>query len=216
MSQNKRYYWLKLKKDFFESKMIKVFKTLKNGNEMIIAFLKIQLHSLENDGYIYFENMMPTFYEELAVAIDENAELTEQILNLLIRFKAIEQIDENTYYLSIIEDCIGSETKAASRKRDERSRARDGQCRTESGQCHTEKEIEKEIDIESEKKREEKKTSAFSVEKKSGSLNADNKISEKKQPSPQHNSAGRLNVPRNYEMEEYLRKMGKDPMSFYK
>ncbi len=214
MSQNKRYYWLKLKKDFFESKMIKVFKTLKNGNEMILAFLKIQLHSLENDGYIYFENMMPTFYEELAIAIDENAELTEQILNLLIRFKAIKQIDENTYYLSIIEDCIGSETDSARKMQ----KLRKSQCDQNESQCDTEKEkeIEKEIDIESEKKREEKKTSAFSVEKKSGSLNADNKISEKKQPSPQHNSAGRLNVPRNYEMEEYLRKMGKDPMSFYK
>ena len=31
MSETKRYYWMKLKKDFFEQKMIKILRTFANG-----------------------------------------------------------------------------------------------------------------------------------------------------------------------------------------
>lgn len=52
MSENKRYYWLKLKKDFFEQKMIKILRTFENGDRMITIFLKMELHSLENTTFL--------------------------------------------------------------------------------------------------------------------------------------------------------------------
>jgi len=176
LSENKRYYWLKLKKDFFEGKMIKILNTFERGDKMILTFLKMELHSLENDGYIYYENMLPTFEQELAIAINENTEIVKLTLETLLRFGAIRKEDENKYYITALEDCIGSETKDASRMR----RKRDEQCSAKSEQCsqnseHFPPEIEKEIEIEKELYLEKKRTpSSFSGKKKGGRYGTQN------------------------------------------
>ena len=208
MSENKRYYWLKLKKDFFDSKMIKILKTFERGNEMIITFLKMELHSLEKDGYIYFDRMLPTFEQELAVAIDEDTPIVKETLDILLRFGAIKKNSDTEYYLSIIEDCIGSETSVAQRVRKHRQEALCNdeplQSNAEVLHCNTEKEIEKSKS----KSREDidKKASAFSFEKKSGSYNVQNANSENNSGDINHNSTARKKPPRNYEMEEFLKR----------
>ena len=70
--------------------------------------------------------------------------------------------------------------------------------------CNTEKEIE--IEKRESKRKEEKNTSAFSFQKKSGSVNVQNENFQKNSAEVQHNSAARANPPRNYEMEEFLKK----------
>ena len=165
MSENKRYYWMKLKKDFFEQKMIKILRTFANGEKMIMIFLKIQLHSLENDGYIYYENMLPEFEQELAVAIDEDTESVKQTLDTLIRFGAVEKVDEKKYYITALEDCIGSETKDAARKR--KAKNESGNFPQKDGNFPPE--IEKETETEKELyQSKSKKPTSFSSEKKGG------------------------------------------------
>ena len=173
MSENKRYYWLKLKKDFFNQKMIKILGTFPQGDKMILTFLKIQLHSLENDGYIYFENMLPTFEQELAIAIDEETETVKATLGMLIKFGAIDKKDEKTYYITALEDCIGSETASAKRVREFREREKSND---QALHCNTEieKDKEKEKDIDTEKKR---TPSSFSDEKKGGRYGSKNNFS---------------------------------------
>lgn len=163
MSENKRYYWMKLKKDFFDQKMIKILKTFEDGEKMIMIFLKIQLHSLENDGYVYYEKMLPTFEQELSIAIDEDTEIVKLTLDTLIRFGAVEKIDDKKYYITALEDCIGSETKDAARMRKKRSE----QC--SQNDEHFPPEIEKEKEKEKELYQSKSKTpSSFSSEKKGG------------------------------------------------
>ena len=219
MSENKRYYWLKLKKDFFDSKMIKILKTFERGNEMIITFLKMELHSLEKDGYIYYDRMLPTFEQELAVAIGEETSIVKETLDTLINFGAIKKNSDTEYYLSIIEDCIGSEAPNAQRMRKMRDKK---DCDTKASHCDsstplcddfmshcdTEKEIEKEIEKSKSKSREDtdKKASAFSFEKKSGSFNVQNANSKNNSDNTNHNSTARKKPPRNYEMEEFLKR----------
>ncbi len=167
MSENKRYYWMKLKKDFFEQKMIKILRTFDNGEKMIMIFLKIQLHSLENDGYIYYENMLPAFEQELAVAIDEDIEKVKLTLDTLIRFGAVEKIDEKKYYITALEDCIGSESASAKRMRNKREKDDASQCDGKVSHCDTEKEKEKEKEKELYQSK-SKTPSSFSAEKKGG------------------------------------------------
>ncbi len=161
MSENKRYYWLKLKKDFFEQKMIKILRTFENGDRMITIFLKMELHSLENDGYMYYENMLPTFEQELAIAIDEETELVKTTLVTLLRFGAIRKEDENKYYITALEDCIGSETKDAARKR--KAKEKSGNFPQKGGKFPPEIEKETDKELYSEKRR---TPSSFSGEKK--------------------------------------------------
>ena len=165
MSEKKRYYWMKLKKNFFEQKMIKILRTFANGEKMIMIFLKIQLHSLENDGYIYYENMLPEFEQELAVAIDEDTESVKLTMDTLIRFGAVEKVDEKKYYITALEDCIGSETKDAVRKR--KAKNESGNFPQKDGNFPPE--IEKETDKEKELyQSKSKKPTSFSSEKKGG------------------------------------------------
>lgn len=192
MSETKRYYWLKLKKDFFEQKMIKILKTFEKGDKMILAFLKIELHSLENDGYIYYENMLPTFEQELSIAIDEDIEIVRETLEMLIKFRAIEKKDEKAYYIKALEDCIGSESESARRVRKKREMEK---CNDEALHCNTEIEKEKdtEKEIDSDK---EKKTSSFSREKKGGSFVRKNNFY-KNNSKPKKSTS--------YDIDEFLR-----------
>lgn len=172
MSENKRYYWLKLKKDFFEGKMIKILNTFEHGDKMILTFLKMELHSLENDGYIYYENMLPTFEQELAIAINENTEIVKLTLQTLLRFGAIRKEEENKYYITALEDCIGSETSSARKMRKKRE-LEQSQC--DQNESHFLPEIEKETEIEKELYLEKKRTpSSFSGKKKGGRYGTQN------------------------------------------
>ena len=41
MSNNKKYYWLKLKEDFFDKKDIRYLRSLPDGDKLIIIYLMI-------------------------------------------------------------------------------------------------------------------------------------------------------------------------------
>ena len=47
MAGNKRYYWLKLMDDFFDSKRIKKLRKMAGGDTYTIIYLKMQLLSLK-------------------------------------------------------------------------------------------------------------------------------------------------------------------------
>ncbi|MBE6783017.1 MAG: hypothetical protein E7536_06465 [Ruminococcaceae bacterium] len=215
MSENKRYYWYKMKTDFFDEMIIKFLKLQENGETMILTFQRIMLYSLKTDGYLYYKKMLPTFAEELALGIGEKADLVKKLLDILITYDAIEKIDETTYFITMIEDCVGSETSVASRVRKHRNSEKSNeealqsntetlQCNAKVLHCNTEKEKEKEK--RESKRKEEKNTSAFSFQKKSGSVNVQNENFQKNSAEVQHNSAACANPPRNYEMEEFLKK----------
>ncbi len=174
MANTKKYYWYKMKKDFFENKIIKYLSVFEDGDSMIILFEKLMLYSLEKDGYIYFDNMLPSIEAELAMMLGANIELVTKVLEILIKFSVVKKIDDNTYYIVFLEDCIGAESDSATRVRKHRDNEK---CNAETLHCngdvlhcngdalHCNTEIEKDIDKEKELYK-EKKPFSFSDEKK--------------------------------------------------
>ena len=67
----KRYYWLKLKEDFFNSKEIKKLRKLAGGDTFTIIYLKMLLISINNDCIISYDGVESSFEEELALQLDE-------------------------------------------------------------------------------------------------------------------------------------------------
>ena len=51
MSEGKRYYWLKLKDDFFTSKRIKKLRAMAGGDTYLIIYLKLFHHHRVVTGY---------------------------------------------------------------------------------------------------------------------------------------------------------------------
>ena len=168
MAENRRYYWLKLKEDFFTDKRIKRLRRISGGDTYTIIYLKLLLLSLKNSGKIYYDGVETDFIKELALTIDETEDDVMVTVNYLVAQNLMETIVENDeYFLTEIPNLIGSET--ASTRRSRKSRAyRENQkvlqCNTNATlgnllqqNCNTE--IEKEIDIELEKEGERKNQS---------------------------------------------------------
>lgn len=166
MADNRRYYWLKLKEDFFTDKRIKRLRKISGGDTYTIIYLKLLLLSLKDSGKLYYDGVETDFIKELALTIDETEDDVMVTVNYLVAQGLMEIITENDeYFLTEIPSLIGSET--ASTRRSRKSRGQKAlQCNTGATPCNLlqqncngDIEIDKEIDIELEKEGEIEKIS---------------------------------------------------------
>lgn len=155
MSEPKRYFWLKLHKDFFQRKEIKRLRKIAGGDTYTIIYLKMLLRSIMSDGKLYFDGLEDDFASELALDLDEKEENVQITIQYLLKSGLLEMCSDEEYYLPDTKDSTGCETAAASRMR--RCRAKKEQLERnnvtrmlQSGYGEIEKELEKdkEIDIE--------------------------------------------------------------------
>ena len=118
----KRYYWLKLKEDYFNSPKIKKLRKIAGGDTYTIIYLKMQLLSIKNNGIIEFEKIEPTFQEELALKLDEDVENVSVTLAYLQTQGLIDMNENNEFLLLEASNNIGSESESAERVRQFRER----------------------------------------------------------------------------------------------
>lgn len=116
----KRYYWLKLYDDFFESKRIKKLRKL--GETCLIIYLKLQLKALKTGGVIEFARVEDDFVDELALDLNEPAEYVGKTLQFLLDQGLCEVTEPDTYFLPYVAYCTGSETASAQRSREYRQK----------------------------------------------------------------------------------------------
>lgn len=114
----KRYYWLKLKEDYFSSPKIKKLRKIAGGDTFTIIYLKLQLLSVKTEGYIEYEGIEPTFEEEIALKLDEDIDNVAVTLGYLRSMALLEESQEtNKFFLIEASNQIGSEGQSAERKR---------------------------------------------------------------------------------------------------
>jgi predicted phage replisome organizer len=170
MSDNKKYYWLKLKDGFFNQKEIKKLRRIAGGDTYTIIYLKMQLLSLKNNGSLFYEGFEDDFCQELALEIDENPENVKVTFLYLQKYGLIEQIKNpnvDEFALPAVRENTGSETSKAEAMRRLRQKRKEENKQIENNEnkkvtllpgvtkCYTEieieiekeKDIEKEIDI---------------------------------------------------------------------
>lgn len=149
MASNKKYYWLKLKEDFFEEKQIKYLRKLPDGDKLVIAYLKMQLKSLRTEGFIKYDSILPSNEDELSMVLDEDSNIVKLMIQALLQVKAIEILDDGSFYMIAMQDLIGKEGQSAERVRNFRERQKRValQCNVDVTKCNTEIEIDKEKEI---------------------------------------------------------------------
>ena len=151
----RKYYWLKLKEDFFESKRIKKLRKMAGGDTMTIIYLKMQLKSIKTDGVLTFTGLESNFAEELALDLDETPEDVGLTLNYLVAVGLIESSDNINFLLPYAVECIGSEGSSAERMRRHRESKKLEASQSDAGVTDALRdryvEIEKEIEIEKDK-----------------------------------------------------------------
>ena len=151
MGENKKYYWLKLKEDFFRQAEIKKLRKIAGGDTYTIIYLKMQLLSLKKEGRLYFTGIEENFIEEVALEIDEEAENVRITVMYLMKCKLLEELNENEFLLNKATLSIGNETQGAERIRkfrDNKKEVKALQCNTTVTKCNTERrEKREELDI---------------------------------------------------------------------
>ena len=115
--KDKRYYWLKLKRDFFKRHDIKIVEALPNGKEYILFYLKLLCESVDHDGSLRFSEQIPYSEEMLATITDTNVDIVRSAIKIFSQLNMVEIMDDGTYFMSQVESMIGSETYWADRKR---------------------------------------------------------------------------------------------------
>ena len=164
MGDNKRYYWLKLKDDFFDSRKMKKLRKVAGGDTYTIIYLKLQLLSINNEGVIEFEGTDEDIYHQLALDIDEEIDDIKMTLAFCNANDLIEYVNDDVF-LNEVPALIGSESQSARRVRKHRKKKKALQSNTHALQgntdvtkCNTEQEQEQ--DIEQEQERREKSKSS--------------------------------------------------------
>lgn len=160
---SKKYYWLKLKDDFFSGPKIKKLRKIAGGDTYTIILQKIMLLSIRDGGVIKFQGIEKTLQEELALILDEDVSNVEIALSFMSSTGLIEQLSDKEFLLPSVPTLIGAESSSAERVRRFREKQKDPlllQCNTDVTSCNknvtTEKrDKRKEIDIRGDSAREE-------------------------------------------------------------
>lgn len=120
----KKYYWLKLKEDFFRNKKIKKLRKIAGGDTYTVIYLKMQLLSLQNEGTLIYEGVESSFAEEIALEIDEDVDNVKITLSFLSQNGLLEELEQDHFIMTETIECIGSESDSTERVRRMRARKR--------------------------------------------------------------------------------------------
>lgn len=132
---SKRYYWLKLQKDFFTQPKIKKLRKIAGGDTYTIIYLKMQLLSLNNGGKLFFEGIEENFPEEIALTIDEDPDNVKVTVQYLLSQGLIEPCSETEFLMTETQSLICSESESAERVRASRKN-KALQCNTNVTECN--------------------------------------------------------------------------------
>lgn len=144
----RKYYWLKLDKDFFKRHDIKIVEAMKNGKDYVLFYLKLLCESTSHEGYLRFSPTIPYSEDMLATLTDTNIDVVRSAVKIFTGLGMMEFLDDGTLYLEMVENMIGSESGAAVRMRN--SRAQRKAIGNIQEQCSQEIELDKELDLEKE------------------------------------------------------------------
>ena len=160
MSDNRKYYYLKLKESYFDDDAIVLLESMQDGMLYSNILLKLYLKSLKYGGTLQLDENIPYTAQMIATITRQQVGTVERALQIFMKLGLVEPLDNGALYMSNIELFIGQPSTEGERKR--RARMKISEQKRLSGQvseakadiCPPEIEIKKEIDIEIEKERE--------------------------------------------------------------
>lgn len=147
MAESKKYYWLKLKRDFFKRHDIRIIEEMPNGKDYILFYLKLLLESIDHEGNLRFSDAIPYNEQMLSVVTNTNVDVVRSAMKIFTELHMMDILDDQTIYMAEVDKLIGSETEWAKKKR--LQRAKEDNVPQLSSKCPTEidKEKEKDTDI---------------------------------------------------------------------
>ena len=152
MADNKKYYYLKLKDNFYDSEQMLLLESMENGYLYSNILMKMYLRSLKSNGKLMFNDRIPYNPQMLSKIVKHNVDVVEKALMVFKELDLIEILDNGAIYMLDIQNFIGQSSTEGDRKREYRNKIKEEQnmlLGQMSDKCPLEIDIdiEKDIDI---------------------------------------------------------------------
>ena len=160
MADNRKYYYLKLKENYFDEDAIVLLESMQDGVLYSNILLKLYLKSLKNGGKLQLDENIPYTAQMIATIPRRQVGTVERALQIFMKLGLVEPLQNGALYMSNIELLIGQSSTEGERKRRARRALQEQAALPEAvaDKCPPERELEiekeKEIEIELEIKRE--------------------------------------------------------------
>ena len=122
MSKEKRFYWLKLDRNFFKRHDIRIIEAY--GKEYVLFYLKMLAESIDHDGALRFSEDIPYDEQMLSVITSTDKEIVARAIELFTKLGIVKIEEDGTIFMTELPGMIGSETDAAVRVRKMRQKSR--------------------------------------------------------------------------------------------
>lgn len=155
-----RFYWLKLKRDFFKRHDIRIVEKMPNGKDYLLFYLKLLCESVDHEGSLRFSESIPYNAEMLATITDTNVDVVRSAVKTFCELGMMDILDDGTIFMNEVSRMIGSAADNGNANRQRKFREKQKQLMlqdcyesvTKSNESKS-TETEKETEIEKEEKR---------------------------------------------------------------
>ncbi len=117
MADNKKYYYIRLKENFFDSENIIFIENMKNGINFSNILLKLYLKSLKTNGRLMVNDIIPYDTKMIAIITRQKEKIVKEALEVFKEYGLIEVLENGAIYMCDIQNLIGKSTTEADRKR---------------------------------------------------------------------------------------------------
>ena len=117
MADNKKYYYLRLKENFFEDEAIIILESMPDGYIYCNILLKLYLRSLKNDGRLMYREFIPYTPEVIAQVTRHSVGDIKAAIEVFEKLGLVEVLDNGAIYMLDIQELVGNSSTEADRKR---------------------------------------------------------------------------------------------------
>ena len=164
----KKYYWLKLPRNFFGKHYIKILRAKENGELLVLFYMWMLTESIDHKGRLRYSEDIPYDEEMLAEVSGFALHIVTQALQQFTKLKLVITESDGTLFMPKSIEMVGSESASAQRVREYRERKNSKEkkpetventesndnvtkCNADVQKSNIEKELEKELEKENKK-----------------------------------------------------------------
>lgn len=119
-----KYYWLKLKRDFFKRHDIKIIESMPNGKDYVLFYLKLLCESVDHEGNLRFSEQIPYDAQMLSVITNTNVDVVRSAIKIFTELEMMDVLDDGTYFMNEVNKMMGCAVDNDNANRQRRFRER--------------------------------------------------------------------------------------------
>lgn len=119
---NRKYYYLKLRENFFEREEIVILESMPDGFLYSNILMKLYLRSLKDAGRLMFKSLIPYTPDVLATLTRHPVGIVEKAVEIYKQLGLVEVLDNGAMFMLDVENFVGMSSTEADRVRAYRAR----------------------------------------------------------------------------------------------